>query len=53
MKFVNINGERIWSVIYDGESVDALTRLFRDWNDLDFLEEFLRKIQGILRPISE
>ena len=40
MKFVNINGERIWSVIYDGESVDALTKLFRDWNDLDFLEEF-------------
>ena len=43
MKFVSINGERIWSVIYDGESVDALTRLFRDWNDLDFLEEFFTK----------
>ena len=40
MKFVDINGGRIWSVIYDGESVDALTKLFRDWNDLDFLEEF-------------
>ena len=43
MKFVDINGEKIWSVIYDGESVDALTRLFRDWNDLDFLEEFFTK----------
>ena len=40
MKFVDINGERIWSVVYDGESVSALTKLFRDWNDLDFLEEF-------------
>lgn len=43
MKFVDINGGKIWSVIYDGESVDALTRLFRDWNDLDFLEEFFTK----------
>lgn len=43
MKFVSINGERIWSVIYDGETVDALTQLFRNWNDLDFLEEFFVK----------
>ena len=32
----------------DGESVDALTRLFRDWNDLDFLEEFFTKNSGDL-----
>lgn len=43
MKFINISGERIWSVVYDGESVDALTKLFREWNDLDFLEEFFMK----------
>ena len=48
MNFVDINGGRIWSVIYDGESVDALTKLFRDWNDLDFLEEFFIKNTGDL-----
>ncbi|MCQ2152140.1 MAG: hypothetical protein MJY70_03690 [Bacteroidales bacterium] len=48
MKFVDINGEKIWSVIYDGETVDALTKLFRDWNDLDFLEEFFTKNSGDL-----
>ena len=48
MKFVDINGEKLWSVIYDGESVDALTKLFREWNDLDFLEEFFTKNSGDL-----
>lgn len=42
MKFVDINGEKIWSVLYDGDEVDVLTKLFRDWNDLDFLEEFFK-----------
>lgn len=42
MKFVDINGDKIWSVLYDGEDVDVLTKLFRDWNDLDFLEEFFK-----------
>lgn len=42
MKFVDINGEKIWSVIYDGETVDVLTQLFRNWNDLDFLEAFFK-----------
>lgn len=42
MRFVDINGEKIWSVIYDGETVDVLTQLFRNWNDLDFLEAFFK-----------
>lgn len=42
VKFVDINGEKIWSVIYDGETVDVLTQLFRNWNDLDFLEAFFK-----------
>lgn len=40
MKFVNINSERLWSVIYNGDDVDILTKVFRDWMDLDFLESF-------------
>lgn len=48
MKFVSISRERIWSVIYDGDDIDALTKLFRDWNDLDFLESFFIKNKGDL-----
>lgn len=29
MKFVEINKGKLWSVIYDGENIDALTSLFR------------------------
>lgn len=43
MKFVEISSGKIWSVVYDGENVDALTSLFRNWNDLDFLEDFFRE----------
>lgn len=41
MKFVDILGDsRLWSVVYPDEDVDILTKTFRDWMDLDYLEVF-------------
>ena len=41
MKFSDILGNaRLWSVIYPDEDVDVLTKTFRDWMDLDYLESF-------------
>ena len=43
MKFDDITGDgRLWAVKYDGESENILTMIFRDWNDLDWLEDFFR-----------
>lgn len=43
MRFVEINSGKIWSVVYEGTDNDALTSLFRDWSDLDFLDKFFRE----------
>ena len=44
MKFVDILGNaRLWSVLYPGDEVDILTKTFRDWMDLDYLEDFFLK----------
>lgn len=41
MKFVDILGNgSLWAVIYPGNDVDILTKTFRDWMDLDYLESF-------------
>lgn len=44
MKFVDVlNNSRLWSVIYPEDEVDILTKTFRGWTDLDYLEEFFSK----------
>ena len=44
MRFEDIlhNG-RLWSVVYDGDSQDILTKTFENWLDPDFLEAFFSR----------
>ena len=44
MRFEDILGdERLWAVIYDGKQQNALTELFSQWTDLDYLYAFFEK----------
>ena len=41
MKFTDILGNsRLWSVTYPDDDIDILTKTFRDWMNLDYLESF-------------
>lgn len=44
MKFVDVlgNGE-LWSVIYPSDDIDILTKTFREWTDIDYLDSFFRQ----------
>lgn len=49
MKFEDITGNgKLWAVHYDGDADNILTLTFRDWNDIDWLEEFFEKNIGDL-----
>jgi hypothetical protein len=44
MRFEDILGdERLWAVVYDGQQQNALTGLFSQWTDLDYLYAFFEK----------
>ena len=44
MKFTDILGNtRLWAVVYPEDDVDVLTKTFREWMDLDYLESFFSK----------
>lgn len=41
MRFEDIlNNGRLWSVVYDGDSQDILSKTFSNWLDPKFLEDF-------------
>lgn len=41
MKFADIlNNQRLWAVVYDGDSEDILSKSFQDWMNPSFLEAF-------------
>ena len=43
MKFDDVTGDgRLWAVKYEGQSENILTLTFRDWYDIDYLENFFR-----------
>lgn len=44
MKFEDITGNnRLWAVHYDEDEDNILTLTFRNWSDLDWLEDFFNK----------
>lgn len=43
MEFVPIFAPNLYSVIYEGDHIDALTTLFEQWTDMEYLEEFFNK----------
>lgn len=53
MRFEDIlNNGRLWSVVYDGDSQDILSKTFSNWLDPKFLEDFFDKTAKIWKPIS-
>lgn len=44
MKFEDVLGnERLWAVVYDGDTQNILKKVFDQWGDLDYLEAFFRE----------
>ena len=44
MKFEDVLGnERLWAVVYDGDTQNILKKVFDQWGDLDYLESFFRE----------
>ena len=44
MKFEDVQGnERLWAVVYDGDTQNILKKVFGQWGDLDYLEAFFRE----------
>lgn len=44
--------ESLYSVVYDNDMADVLTKLFQDWNDPEYLHRFFSKnINDLRRPI--
>ena len=41
MRFADVlNNQKLWAVVYDGDSVDILTKTLSEWMDPSFLEVF-------------
>lgn len=50
MGFDDVLGdERLWAVVYDGETENILSRVFSEWVDLDMLYSFFEKNSADLR----
>lgn len=44
MRFKDILGnEKLWAVVYDGETEDVLTKTFSQWLDLNSLYDFFER----------
>ena len=53
MRFEDIqhNG-KLWAVVYDGDTQDILTKIFANWLDPAFLEDFFANLDELFRPLE-